>query len=206
MADPVTVIGKETKVSGNLSGDEDLTVLGRVEGSVQLSRTLTIEPGGVVVAEVKVKDLVVSGVMVGNVTAEDCVHITDSGRMVGDIAAPRVIIVDGAMFRGQVDMGDIEAQRPTGTVPARRPSAIAAAAKAAPKPGTQRVTVKGPTPKAPAKAPPPPPPPPRRPPAPELAKKPADLRRPAVPDVKKPGPPPPVMPTRKEKAVVKKKK
>lgn len=194
----MTIIGKETKVSGNLSGDEDLTVLGRVEGSVQLTKTLTIEPGGTVVAEVKVRELIVSGVMVGNVTADDCVHITDSGRMVGDIAAPRVIIVDGAMFRGQVDMGDIEAQRPTGTVPARRPSTLAA------KPGTQRVTVKGPASKAAAKAPirpAPAPPPPRRT---EPPKKTEDLRRPA-PEAKK-GPPPPVMPTRKEKVVVKKKK
>ena len=203
MADPVTVIGKETKISGNLSGDEDLTVRGRVEGSVQLARTLTIEPGGVVVAEVKVRDLVVSGVMVGNVTADDCVHITDSGRMVGDIAAPRVIIVDGAMFRGQVDMGDIEAQRPTGTVPARRPTAPAAA-KVPAKPATQRVTVKGPAPKAPLKAPPPPPAPAKKAPAPTPTP-PADLRRPA-PEAKRPGPPPPVMPTRKEKVVVKKKK
>lgn len=197
MADPVTVIGKETKVSGNLSGDEDLTVLGRVEGSVQLSKTLTIEPGGTVVAEVKVRELVVSGVMVGNVTADDCVHITDSGRMVGDIAAPRVIIVDGAMFRGQVDMGDIEAQRPTGTVPARRPSAIAA--RPAARPGTQKVTVKAAPTKVAAKAVAKP-----APRAPEPPKKAEDLRRPA-PEAKR-QPPPPVMPTRKEKVVVKKKK
>ncbi len=202
----MTVIGKDTRISGNLQGDEDLTVLGRVEGSVELSKTLTIEPGGVVVAEVKVRELVLSGVMVGNVTALDCVHITDSGKMVGDIAAPRVIIVDGAMFRGQVDMGDLEAQRPTGAIPARRSTAPAAKPAAAPaRPGTQRVTVKAPPPPAASRAPAPEASKPAaRTPAPAPApagpsgKKPEDLRRPAAP--------PPVMPTRKDKVVVKKKK
>ncbi len=103
----VTIIGKSVQVRGNLSGDEDLHVLGRVEGSLELDRTLVVAESGVVKAEVSVRNAVVSGVVVGNIQASESVEITREGRMVGDIAAPRVIIVDGASFRGNVDMGDV---------------------------------------------------------------------------------------------------
>ena len=110
MADKQTVIGEKTKVSGNLEGDEDLVVKGRVEGNVKLSKTLHVEAGGIVVADVDVKDCVVSGAVVGDIIASDSVHITNGGKMVGDIKAPRVIIVSGAAFRGRIDMGDMEAE------------------------------------------------------------------------------------------------
>jgi cytoskeletal protein CcmA (bactofilin family) len=110
MADKMTVIGERTKVSGNLEGDEDLQVKGRVEGSIKLSKTLHVEAGGILVADVDVKDCMISGIVVGDVTASDSVHITNGGRMVGDIRAPRVIIVAGAAFRGRVDMGDMDAE------------------------------------------------------------------------------------------------
>jgi len=101
-----TVIGPSILISGKLSGDEDLTVRGRVEGELSLSRTLIVEPSGIVKANVAVKNAIVSGVVVGNIAATESVELTQEGRMVGDIRAPRVIIVDGASFRGRVDMGD----------------------------------------------------------------------------------------------------
>jgi cytoskeletal protein CcmA (bactofilin family) len=109
-----TVIGESILISGNLEGDEDLTIRGRVEGSVRLQRTLIVEASGIVKADVTVKDAIISGVVVGNVTASDSVQITAEGRMVGDVSAPRVIIVDGASFRGRVDMGDLDGVRPQG--------------------------------------------------------------------------------------------
>ena len=118
-----TEIGESILISGSLEGDEDLTVRGRVEGNVRLTRTLIVEASGVVKADVTVKDAVISGVVVGNVTASDSVQITSEGRMVGDISAPRVIIVDGASFRGRVDMGDVDAERPASASP--RPQTVA---------------------------------------------------------------------------------
>src|SRR5512136_2098519 len=106
--DGSTIIGESILINGNLNGDEDLTVRGRVEGTVTLTKTLTVEPTGIVKAEVQVKNCVIAGVVVGNVTASESVELTKEGRMVGDISAPRVIIVDGASFRGRVDMGDLE--------------------------------------------------------------------------------------------------
>ncbi|MBN2360962.1 MAG: polymer-forming cytoskeletal protein [Deltaproteobacteria bacterium] len=140
MAEVTTVIGDTIRFVGNLQGDEDLTVRGRVEGTIQLTRALIVEPTGVVKADVSVQNAVISGVVVGNVTASDSVEITQEGRMVGDIAAPRVILVDGASFRGQVDMGNLEGikrepvrravaapSRPAAP-PARKPEARVAAA------------------------------------------------------------------------------
>src|SRR4030095_2627352 len=99
-----TVIGPSILINGKLTGDEDLTVRGRVEGELSLTKTLIVEPSGVVKANVTVKNAVVSGVVVGNIQATESVELTQEGRMVGDIRSPRVIIVDGASFRGHIDM------------------------------------------------------------------------------------------------------
>jgi cytoskeletal protein CcmA (bactofilin family) len=102
-----TVVGESILISGKLEGDEDLTVRGRVQGSITLTRTLIVEPSGAVKADATVRNAVVSGVVVGNITASESVHLTREGRMVGDINAPRVIIVEGAAFRGRIDMGQV---------------------------------------------------------------------------------------------------
>jgi cytoskeletal protein CcmA (bactofilin family) len=111
-----TVIGPSILINGKLTGDEDLTVRGRVEGELSLTKTLIVEPSGVVKANVAVKNAVVSGVVVGNIQATESVELTREGRMVGDIRSPRVIIVDGASFRGRIDMGELPPGR---TLPER---------------------------------------------------------------------------------------
>lgn len=118
MADPEsTVVGKSILITGNLEGDENLTVQGRVEGSIALSKTLIVEDGGIVRAEVQVRHAIISGIVVGNVEAQESVEVTDTGRLVGDIKAPRVIVVAGAKVRGAVDMGNLDAPRPSGPIP-----------------------------------------------------------------------------------------
>ena len=109
-----TIIGESIFVSGSLSGDEDLTVLGRVEGSISLSQTLFVAESGIVKADVVVDDAVISGIVVGNVTATNSVQVTETGRLLGDLRAPRIMIVAGARVRGQVDMsgtGDVQRER-----------------------------------------------------------------------------------------------
>jgi len=101
-----TVIGPETRVAGDLRGEEDLRVRGRVEGKVHLTQTLTIDDGGIVQADVDVRTLVVSGVLVGSITASESVRLTSKARVVGDITAPRFVMDAGAAYRGRVDMGD----------------------------------------------------------------------------------------------------
>src|SRR6185436_12123172 len=162
-----TVIGQSILISGKLTGDEDLTVQGRVEGELTLTRTLIVEPSGVVKANVAVKNAIISGVVVGNIAATESVELTREGRMVGDIRAPRVIIVDGASFRGRIDMGEVEPGRQLESRPARpvaRPTIRQAAAPVkppvpapAPKPAAARPA---PAPAAKSEVKPAPPPPP----------------------------------------------
>ncbi len=99
-----TVIGPSILINGNLHGDEDLTVLGRVEGSITLTKTLNVEESGIVKADIEVRTAIVSGVVVGNITATDKVELKSQCRMMGDIKAPRILIADGASFKGNVDM------------------------------------------------------------------------------------------------------
>ncbi len=178
-AGDATVIGPSILISGKLSGDEDLTVRGRVEGELTLTKTLIVETTGVVKADVTVRNAVVSGVVVGNIAASESVELTREGRMVGDIRAPRVIIVDGASFRGRVDMGNAEptprAERPAATRPTVAP------ARMTPPSAARQVT------------PPRPPPPPAKaePRARVEAAKPTPPPKPEVKPQLKPQPPPP---------------
>lgn len=111
MADKETVIGVETRISGEIRGEEDLVVKGRVEGKIHLSHALTVEKGAIVQADVDVRNLTISGTLVGNIVASESVRLLASARVVGDLAAPRVIMDAGAAYRGRVDMGDVEAAR-----------------------------------------------------------------------------------------------
>jgi cytoskeletal protein CcmA (bactofilin family) len=111
MADKETIIGAETRISGEVRGDEDLIVRGRIDGKVQLTQSLTVEKGAVVQADVDVRNLVVSGTVVGAIVASESVRLLSTARVVGDLAAPRVTMELGAAYRGKVDMGNIEAAR-----------------------------------------------------------------------------------------------
>jgi len=195
-----TVIGQSILISGKLTGDEDLTVQGRVEGELTLTRTLIVEPTGVVKANVAVKNAIISGVVVGNINATESVELTREGRMVGDIRSPRVIIVDGASFRGRVDMGDVEPGRLPAERPARpvvRPQVRPGAAPPRPPPPPARATAPPSRPAAlPAASAPPRPPPP--PPAPASAA--------ATVVEKKEAPAPPLVGAAAKKKVIIKKK
>lgn len=153
-----TIIGESVRIKGTLTGDEDLHVLGRVDGRVELQRTLVVAQSGIVKAEVSVKNAIISGVVVGNIHASESIEITKEGRMVGDVFAPRVIIVDGASFRGNVDMGDIEnmpARKPGSERP--RPTPMIRPVSSVPAPVAKKamVAVTRPPEKAPEKTPPP---------------------------------------------------
>jgi cytoskeletal protein CcmA (bactofilin family) len=98
-------IGKSVVIKGELSGSEDLTIEGHVEGRIDLKdNILTIGPNGKIKAEVFAKSVVVLGEVTGNVTASEKVDIRDNGSVDGDIVSPRVAIAEGAHFRGSVDM------------------------------------------------------------------------------------------------------
>lgn len=104
MADTACIIGRGIQIRGNLSGSGDLIVEGRVEGHVALQDHLTVEDSGTVVADIETQELTVNGKMSGNIEASQRVSISSTATVVGDIHAPRVVIEDGARFRGNIEM------------------------------------------------------------------------------------------------------
>jgi cytoskeletal protein CcmA (bactofilin family) len=101
----VVNIGKSVIIKGELSGSEDLTIEGQVEGKIELRQNvLTIGPNGKIKAQVTAKTVVVEGQVQGNIAATERVDIRDNGTVDGDLVAPRVAIADGAHFRGAIDM------------------------------------------------------------------------------------------------------
>lgn len=121
-------IGKSVVIKGELTGSEDLTIEGHVEGKIELRQNvLTIGPNGKIKAQVFAKSVVILGEVTGNVTASEKVDLRDNGSVDGDIAAPRVAIAEGAHFRGSIDM-----QRAGGKSGESKPADKAAAPASAP--------------------------------------------------------------------------
>ncbi len=98
------IIGKGIAIKGELHGEEDLIIEGRVEGNIALKKHLIVETTGVVVADVQTENITIKGEMNGNMVATDKVEIAANARVEGDVKAPRVVIEDGARFRGNVEM------------------------------------------------------------------------------------------------------
>jgi len=98
------VIGSKTTFKGDITGDEDVLVEGAVEGTIRISRDLRVGPTGRVKASVHAQSVVVAGELVGDCHAEQRVHLEATGRLTGNIRAPRVMIVEGATFKGNSDM------------------------------------------------------------------------------------------------------
>jgi cytoskeletal protein CcmA (bactofilin family) len=107
-------LGKSVMIKGELSGSEDLTLYGRMEGSVKLPEyTLTIGPDADIRAEISAKTVVIMGGVTGNVVAGEKVEIRATGSVTGDIASPRLAIQDGGCMRGKVatTKGDLKQNR-----------------------------------------------------------------------------------------------
>jgi cytoskeletal protein CcmA (bactofilin family) len=98
-------IGQTIFIKGELTGTEDLTIDGRVEGKIELKdHNLTIGPNGKIKADLYAKNIVITGEVLGNAFASEKVEVTNSGVLKGDIVSPRIVIADGAQFKGSVDM------------------------------------------------------------------------------------------------------
>jgi cytoskeletal protein CcmA (bactofilin family) len=98
-------LGTSVIIKGELSGSEDLTLCGQMEGSVRLpDHTLTIGPSADIKAEIFAKAVVILGAVTGPVTAAEKVDIRATGSVTGDIASPRLAIADGAHLCGKVEM------------------------------------------------------------------------------------------------------
>ena len=101
------VIGPSISIVGEVKGKEDLLIQGQIDGTVDLKdQSVTIGPEGRVKADITGRVVAVEGEVDGNLHAEEQVVLRSSAKVQGDITAPRVVLEDGASFRGLVDMGD----------------------------------------------------------------------------------------------------
>ena len=100
-------IGQSVQIEGELTGQEDLVIDGKIDGKIVLDgHHLTVGPNGRIHAEVHAKSVQVNGEVLGNIVADDKVEISSSGSVLGDITAPRVALADGSSFKGSIDMGN----------------------------------------------------------------------------------------------------
>ncbi|NVB36841.1 polymer-forming cytoskeletal protein [Pseudenhygromyxa sp. WMMC2535] len=99
-----TVIGSTIVIDGEISGEEDLTIFGTVKGQISLRENIVVEREGVVEANVETATITVHGSVTGDIHATDRAELRADCRVVGDIHAPRILIADGASFKGNVDM------------------------------------------------------------------------------------------------------
>jgi cytoskeletal protein CcmA (bactofilin family) len=99
-----TIIGSSIVIDGEISGEEDLLVQGTVKGKIILKESLIVESSGVIEADIQSASVAISGQVTGNIIAAEKFELLANGRMIGDIKAPRILIADGASFKGHVDM------------------------------------------------------------------------------------------------------
>jgi cytoskeletal protein CcmA (bactofilin family) len=106
-------IGPSISIMGDLTGDEDLTILGKVEGKVDVPQhSVTIGRSGRVKADIHAKVVSVEGEVRGNLLAGEQILIRKTATMLGNLTAPRVGLEDGCRFKGTVDMEAQGADKP----------------------------------------------------------------------------------------------
>jgi cytoskeletal protein CcmA (bactofilin family) len=117
-------IGKSVQIRGELTGSEDLYLDGAIEGTIDLrDHSLIIGPNGKIKAGITARDLVVHGKVEGNVTATGRVELRKSCTLIGDVSTQRIVIEDGAFFKGAIDI-----KEKTQNAEPRKPLAAAASA------------------------------------------------------------------------------
>lgn len=104
MTDAPCVIGKGIEIKGNVSGSEDLLVLGHVEGHITLANHITVAEGGAISGDVTTRSISIDGEVSGTIQAEETIAINAAAKVAADLRAPRVMIEEGALFKGRIDM------------------------------------------------------------------------------------------------------
>jgi cytoskeletal protein CcmA (bactofilin family) len=100
-----TFIGPNITIDGTISGSEPVLIEGTVRGKINLTGELRIGTKGRVEATVHAKNVTIEGKLTGDVSADDKVELVASATVDGNIKAPKIVVAEGARFRGSVDMG-----------------------------------------------------------------------------------------------------
>jgi cytoskeletal protein CcmA (bactofilin family) len=120
-------LGSSLHVKGEISGNEDLLIDGTVEGLITLDeRKLTVGASAKVTADIIAREVVVYGTVKGNLRAKDRIEIKKDGSVNGDLTTARIMIEDGAYFKGSIEI-DKTADKDTGANAFSRQNAPATA-------------------------------------------------------------------------------
>jgi cytoskeletal protein CcmA (bactofilin family) len=120
-------MGQSITIKGELSGAEDLTLEGQLEGKISLpDNVLTVGTSARITAEVVAKAVIVLGQLVGDVSVKEKFELRAGGSMQGNLRAPRIAMADGAVFGGRIEMPQIKAAGPRPVEkPEEKPFAVA---------------------------------------------------------------------------------
>jgi len=103
------IIGTTVSIKGDVTGEEDLLIEGRVEGRIEFRRhSVTVGKNGRIKADIFAKSITVEGTVEGNLFGEEQLVVRQAGTVRGNIAAPRVALEDGCNFKGSIDMSPKE--------------------------------------------------------------------------------------------------
>ncbi|MEO8215756.1 MAG: polymer-forming cytoskeletal protein [Acidobacteriota bacterium] len=101
----VSVIGPDIMIDGSVTGRENLMVEGELHGSVKLESDLRIGSHARMEATIHARNVAVEGTVIGDVSADQKIELVSTARVDGNMKAPKIVIAEGAKFRGSVDMG-----------------------------------------------------------------------------------------------------
>jgi len=99
-----TIIGSNLTIRGDITADENITIEGTVEGTIETTNDVIVAPEGRVRADIRASTITVSGKVKGNMFATNKVDLTSTGQLEGNIHAPKLAIAESAMFKGSIDM------------------------------------------------------------------------------------------------------
>ncbi len=120
--DVSAVIGKSVLIKGELQGNEDLLVDGQVDGTITLHESrLTIGPNARVKANVTARDIVVMGMLQGDLHASGRIELRAGSQVVGDLRAGRLSVEENASYSGKVDLLQTAKEEARGAMPATAP-------------------------------------------------------------------------------------
>jgi len=130
-ADRASILGPTLYFKGDLTAEEDLLIQGRVEGSITHSQRLTVGAQGTVKANIRAQLIIVEGSVEGDLQAEKAIFVKESARVIGNIYAPVVSILEGASFSGNIDMDGKKAAQVPGRLDAQQTRLVKPSSSAA---------------------------------------------------------------------------
>lgn len=117
------MIGPKISIKGTVSGEEDLLIQGKVEGTISLGEyEVAIGESAEVKANIRAKSVKIDGLVEGDISGGEKVVISKSGNVHGNIIAPRVTLEDGAIFKGSIDMDPGETSSKKVSLAAEKPA------------------------------------------------------------------------------------